>query len=198
MSDPLGASAPPATAPPATAPGSAQGAYRWYILVLAALTHTLVVGMPMMSLPVLFGEISADLSLNLVQIGYVWGAASLLGIAMSLTGGVIGDRIGARRMLVFACLLTGVTGATRAFASDYASLTATVLIAGLFPMAAPKNVHKTCGVWFAGKHLGMANGVVSAGMALGFLLGSLIQRNLAFAAAGGAGVTCSFSTRCWR
>ena len=84
---------------------------------------------------------------------------------MSLTGGVIGDRIGARRILVFACLLTGVTGATRAFASDYASLTATVLVAGLFPMAAPMNVHKTCGVWFDGKGLGMANGVVSAGMA---------------------------------
>ena len=175
MSEPLGASAPPAAAPPATVPGSAQGAYRWYILVLAALTHTLVVGMPMMSLPVLFDEIGTDLSLNLVQIGYVWGAASLLGVAMSLTGGVIGDRIGARRILVFACLLSGITGATRAFASDYASLTATVLIAGLFPMAAPMNVHKTCGVWFSGKHLGMANGVVSAGMALGFLLGSLIS-----------------------
>lgn len=169
MSDPLRVSAPPAAANPA------QGAYRWYVLVLAALTHTLVVGMPMMSLPVLFEEIGTELSLNLVQIGYVWGASSLLGVAMSLTGGVIGDRIGARRMLVIACLFAGVTGATRAFANDYASLTATVLVAGLFPMAAPMNVHKTCGVWFSGKRLGMANGVVSAGMALGFLLGSLIS-----------------------
>ena len=170
MSDPLRA-----PAAPTAATGSVHGAYRWYILVLAALTHTLVVGMPMMSLPVLFDEIGTELSLNLVQIGYVWGASSLLGIAMSLTGGVIGDRVGARRMLVFACLLSGVTGATRAFASDYASLTVTVLVAGLFPMAAPMNVHKTCGVWFSGKRLGMANGVVSAGMALGFLLGSLIS-----------------------
>lgn len=170
MSDPL-----PVSAPPTAAPGPAEGAYRWYVLALAALTHTLVVGMPLMSLPVLFEEIGAELSLNLVQIGYVWGASSLLGIAMSLTGGVIGDRVGARRMLVFACLLSGVTGATRAFAGDYASLTAAVLVAGLFPMAAPMNVHKTCGVWFSGKRLGMANGVVSAGMALGFLLGSLIS-----------------------
>ncbi len=164
-----------APAPPTAAHSPAQGAYRWYILTLAALTHTLVVGMPMMSLPVLFEEIGADLTLDLVQIGYVWGASSLLGIAMSLTGGVIGDRIGARRMLVFACLLTGVTGAMRALASDYASLAVIVLIAGLFPMAAPMNVHKTCGVWFAGPRLGMANGVVSAGMAFGFLLGSLIS-----------------------
>ena len=171
VSDPHRDSA-PATA--ATAPAEG-GAYRWYILVLAALTHTLVVGMPMMSLPVLFDEIGTDLSLSLVQIGYVWGASSLLGIGMSLMGGVVGDRVGARQMLVFACLLTGVTGATRALANDYASLTVTVLVAGLFPMAAPMNVHKTCGVWFSGKHLGMANGVVSAGMALGFLLGSLVS-----------------------
>ena len=139
----------------------------------------------MMSLPVLFGEISVDLSLNLVQIGYVWGAASLLGIAMSLTGGVIGDRIGARRILVFACLLTGVTGATRAFASDYASLTATVLVAGLFPMAAPMNVHKTCGVWFDGKGLGMANGRGLRRHGLRLPARLVDQRNLAFAAAGG-------------
>ena len=170
MSEPLRSSDPP------TAVSSpAQGAYRWYILILAALTHTLVVGMPMMALPVLFDEIAAELSLNLVQIGYVWGASSLLGVAMSLTGGVIGDRIGARRMLVFACLFSGITGAMRAFAGDYASLTATVLIAGLFPMAAPMNVHKTCGIWFSGPRLGMANGVVSAGMAFGFLLGSLVS-----------------------
>ncbi len=170
MSEPLRSSEPPTAV---TSP--AQGAYRWYILILAALTHTLVVGMPMMSLPVLFGEIAGELSLSLVQIGTVWGASSLLGVAMSLTGGVIGDRIGARRMLVIACLLSGLTGAMRAFTGDFASLTATVLIAGLFPMAAPMNVHKTCGIWFAGPRLGMANGVVSAGMALGFLLGSLIS-----------------------
>lgn len=165
-------------APAEAARSPQRGAYRWYILTLAALTHTLVVGMPMMSLPVLFDEIAAELSLNLVQVGYVWGASSLLGVAMSLTGGVIGDRIGARRMLVAACLLSGLAGATRAFAGSYATLTATVLLAGLFPMATPMNVHKTCGVWFSGPRLGMANGVVSAGMALGFLLGSLVSATL--------------------
>jgi cyanate permease len=36
------------------------------------------------------------------------------------------------------------------------------------------NVHKACGVWFPKEQLGMANGVVSVGMALGFLLGALL------------------------
>ena len=50
----------------------------------------------------------------------------------------------------------------------------TTLITGFAQWSIPMNVHKTCGVWFPTKHLGMANGVVSVGMALGFLLGSLL------------------------
>lgn len=50
--------------------------YRWYVLALAALTHTLVIGMPTMALSVLFKEISENLGLNLVQIGTVWGMST--------------------------------------------------------------------------------------------------------------------------
>jgi CP family cyanate transporter-like MFS transporter len=42
----------------------------------------------------------------------------------------------------------------------------------------PGNVHKTCGVWFQGRHLGLANGVASMGMASGFMLGSMISATL--------------------
>jgi len=148
--------------------------YKWYILALAALTHMLVVAIPAMSLPVLFDEIAGDLSLNIVQIGVVWGLGSLTGIVMSLLGGIIGDRIGAKRTLIYACVLTGLTGALRGFAPSYPMLAATVVVAGLFPLMVPTNVHKTCGVWFTGKRLGLANAVVSAGMASGFMLGSLL------------------------
>ena len=41
------------------------------------------------------------------------------------------------------------------------------LMTGFAMWAIPMNVHKTCGVWFSKKRLGMANGVVSVGMALG-------------------------------
>jgi cyanate permease len=36
------------------------------------------------------------------------------------------------------------------------------------------NVHKTCGIWFPTRQLGMANGIVAVGMALGFLSGALL------------------------
>jgi cyanate permease len=36
-------------------------------------------------------------------------------------------------------------------------------------------LHKACGIWFSGKRLGLANGFVSAGMATGFMTGSLFS-----------------------
>jgi len=41
-----------------------ESRYRWYILILAALTNTLVVAIQGMCMPVLFKEISSELSLN--------------------------------------------------------------------------------------------------------------------------------------
>ncbi|HRW07968.1 MAG TPA: MFS transporter [Caldilineaceae bacterium] len=149
--------------------------YRWFVLALAALTFTLVMGMPNMSLPVLFPEIAADLQLTIVQVGVVWGVGSLTGIVMGLLGGLIGDRIGAQRTLLIFCAFIGVAGAARGLASGFSTLVFTVFLLGVATPVVPTNIHKICGIWFPGRQLGMANGVVSTGMALGFMLGSLLS-----------------------
>ena len=148
--------------------------YRWRILCLGAFTFTFVVATPHMSLPVLFDEISAEIGLNLVQVGWIWGMSAVMGILVGLIGGPIGDRFGSRKTLAVACLFIGIAGAARGLANSFAMLAITVLLTGFAQWSIPMNVHKTCGVWFPKKQLGMANGVVSVGMALGFLLGSLI------------------------
>ncbi|MEZ4711552.1 MAG: MFS transporter [Caldilineaceae bacterium] len=148
--------------------------YKWYVLALGALTFTLVVAIPMMSLPVLFEEIRVELNLSLVQVGWIWGMGSFMSIVMGLVGGTLGDRFGPKNMLTVVCLLVGITGAARALANDFFSLAATMFLLGLFLPAIPMNVHKTCALWFPGRQLGMANGVVSVGMAFGFMLGSLL------------------------
>jgi MFS family permease len=146
--------------------------YRWFVLALAALTHTLVMGMPSMALSVLFPEITRDLSLTLVQQGWIWGIGSLTGVVMALLGGVVGDRIGAKRALMSFCVLAGGLGALRGLAAGFATLMLATMLYGLFTAAIPTNVHKSCGIWFGGRQLGMANGVASTGMALGFMLGA--------------------------
>jgi MFS family permease len=149
-------------------------AYKWLVLALAASTFTVVVAIPQMSLPVLFDEISAELGLSLVQIGWIWGAGSVMVILMGLIGGPLGDRFGPKRTLVMACLFMGIAGASRGLSNGFAMLAFTMLITGFAQWSIPMPVHKTCGVWFPKEQLGMANGVVSVGMALGFLLGSLL------------------------
>jgi cyanate permease len=144
------------------------------VLILAAFTFTFVVAIPQMSLPVLFEEISADLSLSLVQVGWIWGMGSVMGILMGLIGGPLGDRFGPRRTLAVACLFIGIAGASRGLSNGFAMMAFTMLVTGFAQWSIPMNVHKTCGVWFSKEQLGMANGTVSVGMALGFLLGSLL------------------------
>jgi len=152
--------------------------YRWYILVLAALTNCLCVAIPVMCLPVLFKEISGELDLSLVQIGLIWGIGALPGIFTGLAGGAIGDRFGPKRILSVACLLVGLAGALRGLAYDFVTLAATVFLFGLLSSVIPMNVFKTCGIWFPRPQLGLANGVLAMGMALGFLVGSMISATL--------------------
>ena len=158
----------------ALAGNASATSYKWYVLALGAFTFTLVVAIPTMSLPVLFEEIRSELNLSLVQVGWIWGMGSFMSIVMGLVGGTLGDRFGPKNMLTVICVLVGVTGAARAFATDFFSLAATMFLLGLFLPAIPMNVHKTCALWFPGPQLGMANGVVSVGMAFGFMLGSLL------------------------
>ena len=136
-------------------------AYKWLVLTLATFTFTFVVAIPQMSMPVLFDEISTDLSLSLVQIGWIWGAGSVMGILMGLIGGPVGDRFGPRRTLALACLFIGIAGAARGLSNGFAMLAFTMLITGFAQWSVPMNVHKACGVWFPKEQLGMANGVVA-------------------------------------
>ncbi|GIX47558.1 MAG: MFS transporter [Candidatus Tectimicrobiota bacterium] len=162
--------------PDPTAGSTRHGAaYKWYVLALGTLTHTLVVAMPMMSMPVLFAEIAAELELTLVQVGWIWGLGFLTGIVTSLLGGALTDRFGTRRVLVASCCLAGILGALRGLAGSFVSLAAATFFFGLLPPVIPMSVHKTCGLWFPRAQLGLANGMVSTGMALGFMLGSLLS-----------------------
>jgi len=149
-------------------------AYKWLILALASLTFIFVVAIQQMSMPVLFDEISADIGLSLVQIGWIWGIGSVMGIVVGIIGGPVGDRFGPRPTLAVACFFIGFAGAARGFSHSFAMLAFTMLVTGLAQWSIPMNVHKTCGVWFPQKQLGMANGVVSLGMALGFVCGALL------------------------
>jgi ACS family hexuronate transporter-like MFS transporter len=149
--------------------------YRWFVLALAGLTATVAVAMPSMAMPVLFSEMSEDLGLSLVQIGTVWGTVSLAALFTALAAGAIGDRFGTKRTLAVGCLILGLSGALPGSSNSFLTLAITVFLSGLVRPLVTMNLHKACGVWFSGRHLGLANGVVAGGMALGFMTGSMIS-----------------------
>ncbi len=149
--------------------------YKWYILTLVVLTNIIVVAMPAMGISVLAKEISQDLDLNLVQVGVVWGVGSLPAILTSLLAGAIGDKVGPKRVLIVGSLLAGLLGAARGLTVDFLSMTVIVILLGALIPFVTLNSIKTAGQWFPTYQLGLANGLISMGMALGFLLGSLLS-----------------------
>jgi len=138
-----------------------KSTYRWFILALTAITGTLVATIGFSCMPALFKEISDDLGLSLVQVGTVWGIASLAGIFVSLIGGVLGDRFGVKLILTASCILAGITGASRGLSNSFLTLLVTVFINGIVRLIIPINLTKTVGVWFKGQNLGMAMGISS-------------------------------------
>ena len=117
--------------------------YRWFIISLAALTNVFAVGIPMISMPVFFKEISHDLGLSLFQLGTVWGMSGLAGIFTSILGGMIGDRFGAKRTISTGCILVGVLGALRGFSDSFLVLSITMFAFGMITHTLTMNIHRT-------------------------------------------------------
>lgn len=152
-----------------------ESRYRWYIISLAGLTAILAVAVPNMCMPVLFKEISEDLGLSLVQIGAVWGMTGLAGAITTLAGGLVGDKFGTRRTLIFTCIFAGVMGALRGFSTSFITLGLAMFMFGLLMRTITLNIHKVAGVWFSGKQVVIANGILATCMPLGFTAGAMIS-----------------------
>jgi len=152
--------------------------YRWYVLSLAALTFTFVCAAPIVCMTVLFKEISDDIGLSLVQMGTIWGMPHFAALFVVFLGGLMADRFGARRVLGTTCLLAGLAGAMRGLTGDFTSLAVATFFVGLSTWIIPASVFKTTATWFSGRRLVLANGVVSAGMGLGFTVGAMISATI--------------------
>jgi predicted MFS family arabinose efflux permease len=148
---------------------------RWYVLSLAAVIMFIVFGVSMSCMPVLFSEIADELGLNIVQIGTVWGFSSVAGIFSIILAGLAVDRFGAKRTLAVACLLAGVFGALRGLSDSFLSLTITSLAFGFASEAVPVIVIKNTSMWFHERGLGTAQGILTACVGAGLMLGAMLS-----------------------
>ncbi len=144
--------------------------FRWYILALAGLTYAIVAGASRMCMPVLFKQIGDDLKLSITAIGTVWGMDPLAGVFIGLPSGLLIDRFGIKRTMTVLCILAGVFGALRGASGSFLSLAAIMFLFGLLAAAAPSTVPKATAVWFSGKRLALANGILIVAMSIGTMI----------------------------
>jgi MFS family permease len=152
--------------------------YRWYILLLAMMTYGSIAGSARLCMPVLFPEISAELGLSMVAIGTIWGMDPLAGVFLGLPGGLLADRLGVKRTLTVVCILSGIFGALRGFSVDFLSMAAFMFLFGLMAAVTPSIVPKVTAVWFAGRRLGLANGMVNVAWSIGAVIATLSSATL--------------------
>ncbi|MBN2060887.1 MAG: MFS transporter [Deltaproteobacteria bacterium] len=151
---------------------------RWYVLSLGALTMALCMAVPFISLPVLFNEISEDLDLNLVQVGWIWGFSVASGIFIVFLSGILADRFGPKRILIFACSIAGLAGASRGLANSFSSLLLSAFLLGLTTGLIPSCIFKVAATWFPSHLLGFASGILTTGNGVGFTIGSMFSATL--------------------
>ena len=149
--------------------------YRWFIVSLSCLTVVFSITAPLICMPVFFKKISIELDLSLVQLGTVWGMYGLAGMCTTLFGGMIGDKFGTRFTLSVACIIAGLTGALRGFSAGFITLAATMLLFGFLARTITISAHKIAGVWFSGRQVVTANGIVATGFGLGFMLSAMLS-----------------------
>jgi sugar phosphate permease len=159
-------------------PVQTSSRYRWYVLLLAMLTYGSIAGTARLCMPVLFPEISAELGLSVVAIGAIWGMDPLAGVFMGLPGGLLADRLGVKRTLTVVCILAGIFCALRGFATDFLSMAAFMFLFGLMAAITPSIVPKVTAVWFSGKRLGLANGMLNVAWSIGAVIATLSSATL--------------------
>ena len=143
----------------------------WFILGICVLTVVMVYTVPTVLLPLLFAEISAELNLDIVQLGIVWGSTSLSSMVIGLVGGSLGDRFGSKRTLIVLCILLAAMGLLRSYANSYQTLVATMLLYGLIAPAIPPNLHKAGAFCFPDRR-GISTVTISTGFAFALFVGS--------------------------
>jgi MFS family permease len=148
------------------------------IPILAALIFTVVCVLPVSSMSVLFKEISRDLNLSVVQIGSVWGVASFGAIFITPFGGLLCDRLGAKRTIVMMSIISGIIAVLMGTSNGFISLMLTTLIWGTLSSTIVPAINMAASQASSSSRQALAQGLIACGAGLGFTLGSLFGATL--------------------
>jgi len=137
--------------------------YRWPMAVLTMLVGLFVTGFNVGVVPPLFAEIKQELLLSHTQIGLIWGIASAGTFLTALTGGMLADRYGPRKVMAVGVFLSIFFCALRGVLDSAWGLSLAMFLLGMAQGLVVTNMPKAVAVWFGRRELGTAMGVVMVG-----------------------------------
>lgn len=146
---------------------------RWFALGLILLAR-ISMAMQFQSIAPVAPLLIADLALSYAELGLLIGLCLLPGTVLALPGGLLGERFGNRRVVLWALtLMVGgglVTGASHSLWQAGAGR----LVSGAGGVLLTLVLAKMTAEWFAGKEISTAMGVMLTGWPLGIGLGTAL------------------------
>ena len=111
------------------------------------------------------------LSIDFATLGALIGLYMLPGVVIALPGGVLGQKFGAKRVVLLGLGLMAIGGALMGVSSSFAAAAAGRLIAGTGAVLFNVMVTKMVADWFAGREIVTGMGILVSSWPLGLALG---------------------------
>jgi len=163
-------------------PGMAN---RWAALAIVFVTRTSM-GFQFQSVASVAPPMIADLGLSYAQLGTLIGVYMLPGAFFALPGGVVGQRLGERRVVVAGLALMVAGGVLTAVAGGFATAVAGRVVSGAGAVVMNILLAKLVADWFAGKEVSTAMSIMLTSWPVGL--------GLAAATLGGVAAATSWRT----
>lgn len=148
--------------------------YAWIIVITGILAFMLAHGFGKMSYAVILPFMKDGLSLTYTQVGLIATGNFIGYLVVSVVGGFLASRLGARNIIFLSLLVTGVGLFLTGLSDSFSFAFVTRLITGLGNGGVPVPMMTLPAIWFSIRKRGLAMGMVNMGVGLGLSLAGLL------------------------
>src|SRR5215475_535794 len=153
-------------------------ANRWVALALVFVTRSSM-GVQFQALASVAPLLMMDLGLSYAQVGWLIGIYMLPGMLLAFPGGVIGQRLGERRLVLVGLALMVAGSVITALSGSFAAAVAGRLVSGVGAVLMNILLPKLVADWFEGKEVATAMAVVLTSWPVGLGLATATLGGLA-------------------
>ena len=151
---------------------------RWLILFVLFLART-VMALQFQTVASTGPFLIDALSIDFASIGILIGLYMLPGVAIALPGGVLGQRFGAKRVVLIGLVLMAIGGAVMGLSHAYWPMAAGRLISGTGAVLFNVMITKMIADWFAGREIVTAMGIFVSSWPFGLAVALMVFGPLA-------------------